>query len=339
MAQPENGTGVSRLRVGVVGCGIMGRKHALNALAAGSVDLVAVADLDIALAQNLAADTGARAFGSAEEMLAVAGPFDALIVATPPAHRRALVASAAATGAALLLEKPIALSMDDVRSMTSDVSHAGVVNAVGFQLRYSPLMEEAKKLLDGRRVTQVRTLTTTSYYLKLDVPLWYLNRNSSGGPLLEQAIHMMDSARHLVGDVKRISARAARLKDDRAQGTDSEDTIVMAYEFANGALGTHTDSCATSEFNWEIELFGTDWRLLVDFARKRLRGYVDGVAIDTQMPDDDLHLKEMRAFLDATRRRDPAGVRSDFSDAGKTLTTVLSGRDSMDRDGEWLQVE
>ena len=135
MAQPENGTGVSRLRVGVVGCGIMGRKHALNALAAGSVDLVAVADLDIALAQNLAADTGARAFGSAEEMLAVAGPFDALIVATPPAHRRALVASAAATGAALLLEKPIALSMDDVRSMTSDVSHAGVVNAVGFQLR------------------------------------------------------------------------------------------------------------------------------------------------------------------------------------------------------------
>jgi predicted dehydrogenase len=113
--------------------------------------------------------------------------------------------------------------------------------------------------------------------------------------------------------------------------------VVLAYHFANGALGTHIDSCAMTEFNWEVELFGPDWRLLVDYARKRLSGHMNGEPLTEQYPDVDLHLLEMQAFLEAVRRGSPEGIRSDFADATETLAVVLAGDRSL-RTGAWESV-
>jgi predicted dehydrogenase len=156
--------------------------------------------------------------------------------------------------------------------------------------------------------------------------------------LLEQAIHPIDIARLLVGDITHVFARAERLLFPNAGELDSEDTIVLAYQFASGALGTHTDSCAMYEFNWEVELFGPDWRLLVDFARKRLSGHIGNKTIRQDFPDIDLHLLEMQAFMEAVRYSKPDLVRSDFADATKTLAAVLAGDRSI-QTGAWETVE
>ncbi|MEE8353821.1 MAG: Gfo/Idh/MocA family oxidoreductase [Dehalococcoidales bacterium] len=325
------------LRVAVAGFGTMGRKHTVNCNDIDGVAVVAISGADEAEADLIRTEAKVPAFSDAAEMLS-AVPFDALVVATPPGVRREMVMAAAAAGKAIFIEKPIALDLATAQGYRRAVSDNAVVNAAGFQLRYSPLTERARELITGRVVTHVRTAVTTEYYLKMEVPRWFLQRRHSGGPLLEQAIHVFDMARHLVGDITHVFARADRLTYPDVAGLDSEDTIALLYRFDNGALGTHLDSCAMTEFNWEIELFGVDWRLLVDFARKRLSGYVGSQAVDEQFEDVDLHVREMRAFVAAARSGGSGDIRSDFADATETLAVVLAGDRSI-KTGLWETVE
>ena len=314
----------------------MGRKHTANCTLIEGVKVVAVAVLDEVEGAAVRSETNLPSYVDAVRMLTEV-PIDAFIVTTPPGVRRGMIHAAVAAGKAVFVEKPIALDTDTARGYRDAVKDSGVVNAVGFQLRYSPLAEEAKRLISGRPVTHVRTMTTTSYYINMDVPHWFLQRKHSGGPLLEQSIHMMDMARYLAGDITHVFARADRLTFPDVENLDSEDTMVLAYRFTSGTLGTHTDSCATTVFNWEIELFGPDWRLLLDFARKRLSGYIGEDKIEKEFPDIDLHMLEMRAFLEAVRRNKIGAVRSDFADATKTLSTVLTGDRSI-KTGAWEPV-
>ena len=325
-----------KLRVGVAGFGTMGRKHTVNCTEIEGVEVTAIAVVDAAEGAVVAAEARLPAYEDVERMLAEV-PMDALVVATPPGVRRKMISAAAAAGKALVVEKPIALDLATAREYRDAVKENALVNAVGFQLRYSPLTEEARRITSGRPVTHVRTACTTSYYLTMDVPLWFLQREHSGGPLLEQAIHVIDMARFLVGDITHVFARGDRLTRPDVENLDSEDTIVLAYRFANGALGTHIDSCAMTEFNWEVELFGPDWRLLVDYARKRLSGHIGGDRIEKQFPDTDLHMLEMQAFLEAVRYHRTDTVRSDFADATKTLAAVLAGDRSL-KTGAWEPV-
>jgi len=324
------------LRVAIVGFGTMGRMHWVNCSRIEGVEVVAIVGGSETEAEAIAAEAKIPAYVTVDEMLASI-PVDAVIVATPPGVRRETVVTAAAAGKALFLEKPIALDLSTAREYCDAVARNSVVNAVGFQLRYSPLTEEARAIISGRPVTHVRTACTTSYYLTMDVPLWFLQREHSGGPLLEQAIHVIDMARFMVGDITHVFARADRLTCPDVDNLDSEDTMVLAYQFANGALGTHIDSCAMTEFNWEVELFGPDWRLLVDYARKRLSGHVGEKTINKDFPDSDLHMQEMRVFTGAVRHHRTDAVLSDFADATETLAVVLAGDRSI-RNGAWEPV-
>lgn len=324
------------LRVGVAGCGQMGRKHALNCSRLEGVTVSAVADQDPERAEAVAAGVGAKVYQSAEAMLANT-PLDALIVATPPGVRREIVRKAAGLGIAIFMEKPMALDLPTARECCAAVQRAGVVNSVGFQLRYSPLTRKARALVANRKVTHVRTACTTPYYLTMPMPPWFLQRQHSGGPLLEQAVHVFDAARYLVGEITGVFARGDRLVRPEMSQFDSEDTIVVAYRFANGTLGVHTDSCAMLQFNWEVELLGPDWRLLVDYARRCLRGHMGEEVIEAEMTEGDWHMLEMQAFLAAARAEETAGVLSDFADATRTLAVVLSGDRSL-RTGMWEPV-
>jgi len=324
------------LKIGVVGCGNMGHKHAINCSRMKGVSVVAVVDTDIAKAAALGAEVKAVVYDSTEMMLANV-PVDAVIVATPPGVRCKIVKVVTAAGKAPFVEKPIALDLTTAKKCCNAVKKGSVVGAVGFQLRYSPLTQQARALISGRSVTHVRTACTTPYYLKMDMPLWYLQREHSGGPLLEQAIHVIDMARYLVGEITHVFGRGNRLIYPDLATFDSEDTLVLAYRFANGALGTHIDSCAMTEFNWEVELFGPSWRLLVDYARNRLRGHIDGGIIEKEFPGEDLHMLEMQTFLEAVRHPGTNGVLSDFVDATKTLAVVLAGDRSLET-GVWESV-
>ena len=311
------------IKVGVVGCGQMGRKHAINCSKIDGVTVVAVVDRDSIRSNTLAQEIKARPFSSIKEALTF-DDLDAVIIATPPDQHGEAALAAIKAGKSVFIEKPIALDMLTARILCEAVDKARVVNAVGFHLRYAPLTQKAKALIVGKQVNEVRSVTTTSYYLKLDMPGWFLQRKHSGGPLLEQSLHMFDIARYLVGDITHIFAQGERLVRPELAEFDSEDTMVLAYRICNGALGVHLDSCATTIFNWEIELFGEDWRLLVDYARNQITGYIREEQIQYNPAKIDIHELEIKAFLETVRNDEKTLILSNFVDATKTLEAMLA---------------
>lgn len=335
---------MARLRIGILGCGTMGRRHALLCRELEGVEVAGVADLRPERAAALAREVGARAYTSLEDLLEGARPH-ALVMATPPGQRREAVRLACSAGVSLLVEKPLALTLEDARAMWQEAERAGVVHAVGFQLRHCPLTEWARELLDSPPHL-VRSLTTTAYHLTLKhpegtpLPLWYLRRDASGGPLLEQAIHMLDCIRHLAGEVEEVIARGEALvtAPSRARGADAEDTAVLAFRLRSGALGTHTDSSAHARFHWEVEFFTPKGHLRVDYARGRLTGHRNGQTVERTAPPGDWHRAQMEAFLAAVRQDNPRAVRADFGEGVRTLAVALAGARSL-RTGRWERVE
>ncbi|MCL2678747.1 MAG: Gfo/Idh/MocA family oxidoreductase [Dehalococcoidia bacterium] len=318
------------INLGIIGCGQMGRKHALNCSKIEGVQVRVVTDKDAERAGMLAREVGAVALAGFEEILQFK-PLDAVIIATPPDEHAVSALAAIKAGKAVFVEKPITLDLPSAHQLCQSAAVAGVINAVGFHLRYAPLTDKAMSLIAGRKVNELRSVTTTGYYLKFDMPAWFLQRRHSGGPFLEQTLHMFDVARYLVGDVTHIFARGDRLVKPELKEFDSEDSIVIAYRLSNGALGVHLDSCATSVFNWEIELFGEDWRLLVDYARNTISGYFGEEQVAWIPTSVDIHAIETRAFCEAVKSGNQQLVRSSFEDATKTIAAMLAGDESMKR--------
>ena len=324
------------LYVGVVGCGKMGQKHALNCASIEGARVVAVADIDRDKAEALAKQIRAEPYSDPEAMIK-GGSLDAVIIATPPDVRQVPVAAALDSSLAIFVEKPLALNVGLAKEFCKSVAATSPVNAVGFHLRYSPLTQKMLQLIAGERITQVRTITTTSYYLQMDMPLWFLQREHSGGPLFEQSLHMLDTARYLVGEISHVFARGEHFIQPDLPSLDSEDTMVLAYRFSNGILGTHTDSCANLEFNWGIEVFGPGLRLYGDYARKHISGYLEKGKIDIDIPDTDLHKIEMERFVKAALGHHNGLILSDFADATRTLS-VLTAADHSLKSCVWEEV-
>ena len=217
------------LRIGIVGAGNMGRGHA-RAAAAHGAQVVAVHSTRLDAAQQLATESGAEI--ATDEL----DPFfehgiDGVVVTAPPPVRLQPVRMACERGIHLMIEKPPALNMDEGRDCLEHIEKAGVIAAVGFQLRYAPLYERLKHLLANETVHLIQTVCTVNYYLSFKMAPWFLQQKISGGPVAEQAIHLLDCGRFVLGNPKPVQAHALAVKNmalDRSE-FDAENAIQMTY--------------------------------------------------------------------------------------------------------------
>ena len=323
-------------RFGIVGCGQMGRRHARNLGESAAGVVTAVADVDAGRAGTLAAEVGAAVYADVEDMLA-AGLVDALIVTTPPRLRRGVILPAVEVGLPLFVEKPPAFDLPEARACAGVIARQGLLTSVGFMLRYQPMTQRAGELLAGHQITLVRTMCTVGYYLHMKMPLWFLQKDQSGGPLCEQAIHVLDAARYLAGDVTHVFARGDRIVRPEVREVDAEDTLALVYRFANGALGVHSHSCAIDKFRFEVECLGPDVRLLLDYGERRLTGLLGAETVEESFAPFDAYRAEIVAFAGAVRGEGTA-VRSTYADAVRTLAFTLAGNRSLET-ATWEAVE
>ncbi len=260
-----------------------------------------------------------------------------MIVATPPRIRSAIILPIVDAGLPLFVEKPPAFDLAEGRACAGAIARRDLLTSVGFMLRYQPMTERAQALLAGHQMTLVRTMCTIGYYLHMQMPLWFLQKDQSGGPLCEQAIHVLDAARYLAGDIMHVFARGDRIVRPEVREVDAEDTLVLAYRFASGALGVHSHSCAIDKFRFEVECLGPDLRLLLDYGERGLPASSAATVLEESFPPFDAYRAEIGAFVQAVRG-EGTDIRSPYADAMRTLSFTLAGNRSLET-AAWEDVE
>src|SRR5215207_9541569 len=190
------------LRLGFVGTGGVATRHATILSGFDDVALVAATDVDPTRAAAFSEQFGAEAVDDVAALLT--HELDAVYVCVPPfAHRPAETsaeAQVAAAGLPLFVEKPLAPDLATAEAIA------------------------------GRTVR----LVSATWWDKVPPVSWWAHRDLSGGPVVEQAIHVLDLARVLVGEVTEVSARA----HGTVPGGDVDAVTTALLSFANGAVGS-----------------------------------------------------------------------------------------------------
>jgi UDP-N-acetyl-2-amino-2-deoxyglucuronate dehydrogenase len=226
------------IKFGLLGCGRIAKRHS-DLLGGGHIAgarLVAVCDEVRERADAVAARFGVPAFYDIDQFLGQKD-LDAVSVLTPSGMHPAHAIAAAEAGKHVIVEKPMALRLEDADTMIRACDAARVKLFVVKQNRFNVPVVKAREALDAGRfgrlvlgTVRVRWCRDQAYY---DQDKWRGTWAYDGGVLANQASHHVDMLEWFFGDVVSVHARAttALVK------IETEDTAVATLKFKNGALG------------------------------------------------------------------------------------------------------
>ena len=226
------------IKFGVLGCGRIAKRH-LDLLGRGLIDgaqLVAICDNDPARLDATRQHHDVAAYDSLEKMLADP-EVEVVTVLTPSGMHAEHAIAAANAGKHVVVEKPMALRLQDADAMIAACDRARVKLFVVKQNRLNVPVVKAREALEAGRfgklvlgTVRVRWRRDQSYY---DQDSWRGTWAQDGGVLSNQASHHIDLLEWFMGDVVSVHARATRALVD----IEAEDTAIATLQFANGALG------------------------------------------------------------------------------------------------------
>jgi predicted dehydrogenase len=224
-----NGT----LNVAVVGLGA-GRMHLASlAKRLSDVKIVAVCDIVPAVAEKLAADYKTKAYTDMAKMLEEVRP-DAISLCTPPSLHAPQTELAASRGVHVLCEKPMAGTVGDCERMIAAAERAGITLMIAQKKRFHPFYAHLKAQTQGEwgpiLWAQVR------FALGRVEKDWFWKEGDGGGPLVENAVHVFDLMRYLLGDVEKVFAFGGTLfMKHRAPQIDA---ATVTLKFVSGAVAS-----------------------------------------------------------------------------------------------------
>jgi myo-inositol 2-dehydrogenase/D-chiro-inositol 1-dehydrogenase len=252
--------------VALLGAGRIGQEHARNLAGIGAVRVVAVADPNLEAAEQARlVARGERVCATPEEAIDDPG-VDVVLICTPTPTHAPLTERAARAGKAIFCEKPIALELPETLRVMALVDELGVPFQIGFQRRYDVAFAEAKRRIADGQLGQLEQFRAVGRD-PAPPPLEYLR--VSGGIFCDQAIHDIDIARFLVGEIEEVSAWGAARVDPRIAEIGDADTVTSLLRFQNGALGVIENSRrAVYGYDVRSEVFGSKGKLVLDATPK-----------------------------------------------------------------------
>ncbi len=247
------------LNFAIVGCGRISSRHAqaLRDLAAThDLHLVAACDLIETRAKNIAEKYGGQPYTDLDDLLK-RQDVDVVSVCVPSGMHSAIGQRAALAGKHVLMEKPIALTLEDADALIETCERAGVTLGVVLQNRFNPPMRDLRELVDSGTLGRLHLGSATVRWYRPQEYYedgWHGTLAMDGGALMNQSIHHIDALLWLMGNVQRVTAYTAT----RAHQMEAEDVGVAILTFENGALATIEGSTLTYPENLEgsVALFG-----------------------------------------------------------------------------------
>jgi predicted dehydrogenase len=238
---------MSKLRFALVGCGNIAKKHAhVLSQSMEDAEIGAFVDLNRTRADEFGAKFGAPAFSSIPEMMReLSDRIDVFSILTPSGAHCANVLDLVQYGRPLVVEKPLALRLDDADRMIEACDANGVKLFVVHQNRYNPPIVKAREALEqgrfGRLVmgtVRLRWMRDQKYY---DSEAWRGTWAHDGGVFMNQAVHHIDMLSWFMGPAETVRGIAAT----RLVKIEAEDTGAAIIRYNSGALGVLEATTAT----------------------------------------------------------------------------------------------
>jgi myo-inositol 2-dehydrogenase/D-chiro-inositol 1-dehydrogenase len=314
------------ITVGLLGAGMIAGVHAHAYRDSPDVRLVAVADPVPGKADRIADQHGAKVVPDLAAILDLG--VDVVDICTPPTMHAEATITALAAGRHVLCEKPITRTVDEARRVLAAADGAPGILSIGQVARYGPDHRLAHDLAESGEIGQVRMVThsTTTSLPGWSEAGWLADPATSGGPLLDQAVHSFDYVRWVIGSpAVRVHCMAA----DSGAGPATYALATVRYE--NGAIA-HIECSwahpASHGFRLAAELIGTEGRISWKYDHF-MGGVLHPREGDTEWWDvlgDREFTRELRAFFDAVRVGGPPPVPA--REATESLRTALAALES-----------
>ena len=302
------------LRVGLIGCGSMNSVHARTL--AGMPEkarLVGFYDRHADRAAQLAAKYGSddAVIETDHHALFDKAKLDAIVISLPPNAHTDEVDIAAGRGVHIFMEKPIAIDQEKAWHMTRVCEEAGIVTQVGFQLRFSPVVERLKALIDSGEAGQAG-LITARYFCNALHAHWWRKKDQSGGQVYEQATHLLDLMRHFAGEAESVFSIQRNLFHQDVPDYTVEDISGTLINFKSGAVGVlaASNNAIPGKWEWDLRLLTRDLTAFLPDPNHSEIVFTAGAEPRREeiASDRNLYAAEMDDFLTAITHQTPARI-------------------------------
>lgn len=286
----------SKIRVGIIGAGsFIQSNHLPNILKlSDSYELVAIANRTPAEAKSAGEKYNTRYVTTDYQALLRDPEIDMVVIGTRHNLHATQVADAIKAGKHVLVEKPLAMDRDELEMVkAANESNPDVHAIVGFNRRYSPLIQKIKTVLSKNNSPVVVNYRVNAGYFAPEI--WVQDPVEGGGRIIGEACHFIDLIAYLADSpVSDITAVHIPLNQDTIK---SEDNVIISLSFENGSIGvlTYVSVGGKSMAKERIEVFCAGMSMVIDDFTE-LKGYnTSEISIKLKDPDKG-HFNEMEEF-------------------------------------------
>jgi predicted dehydrogenase len=252
------------LRLGVVGCGNIGRTHMRAIAEIPGARLAAVTDVNEAAARTAAGEYGCPYFTDYQDMID-SGGIDAVDICTPSGMRKDIAVCAARHGKHIVTEKPIEVTTERIDEMLEAAERNGVSIHSIFGKRYADLYRWLRDAVDGGRLGELffadiamKWYRPPEYYEGTWRGTWALD---GGGALMNQCIHYVDLMQWFMGMPVSVFAYTGRFAHPRIQ---TEDTAAALLRFQGGIGMIQASTAMVPGFSARFSLHGRNGGIIIE---------------------------------------------------------------------------
>src|SRR4249920_3355822 len=219
MGEAEKFGGDGALRVGVIGVGVMGSNHARVLAELPGVKLVGFADPDRKRCEQVARSLGCASFADADDL--VRHGVDAVTIAAPTHFHRDIAIDCAARGIHVMVEKPIASTVEESRAIVAAARRAGVTLMVGHVERFNPAVQSIKRAIKDQDILSIAITRVGPFPPRM----------SNVGVVIDLAVHDIDLIRWFTdSDIVEVQPQLSSAIAER------EDIALLQFRTASGVL-------------------------------------------------------------------------------------------------------
>lgn len=254
---------MKKARVGIIGTGFMGRAHAGCYILDKRVDLTAVSSLDQNQGNEFINDFGFHRYSSDWKSLIEDKDIDIIDITAPNFMHAEIAIAAARAGKAIIIEKPLAINMEEAGNIMRTVDETGVLAMYAENRRFAPVFSRCRQIIEKGEIGDIKLFRINEMGSGPGHAGWFRDIDKAGGgALIDMGIHGLGLSEWLIGSqISTVSAMST-------PANEVEETVLTSARFSSGALGQFVCSWGIQGgLDIRVEIFGEKGTLMVDHSK------------------------------------------------------------------------